>query len=403
MAYEFKLPDLGEGLTEGEIARWLVAEGQEIGEDDPLVEIQTDKTTVEIPSPAAGKVSRILVAEGETVAVGTVLVVIGEADGHAGEAAVASDRHRERRLSGATAAADDWPRAEEPPAPSAVSRGLTPEHGLPGRVRATPLVRRLAQELGVDLETLEGSGPQGRVTEEDVRSAAASPDLALGHAPEGRREPLRGVRKLIAEHMARAHAEVPAVTWVEECDFGAVDLKRLVPLTLKAVAEALQEVPELNARLERDEIIYLDRYDLGVAVQTDQGLVVPVVRDCDSRSVDELADEVARLAESARAHKLKPEELRGSTFTVTSAGKLGGLLTTPIVNHPEVGILSIGRVAERPVVRDGEIVSRPTGTIAVTFDHRVVDGARAAEFGLAVIRRLETGVEPSVPQTPPGS
>jgi len=267
-----------------------------------------------------------------------------------------------------------------------VSSGLAP-----GRVRATPLVRRLAQELGVDLETLAGSGPQGRVTEEDVRSAAASPGLALGHAPEGRREPLRGVRKLIAEHMARAHAEAPAVTWVEECDFGAVDLKRLVPVTLKAVAQALQEVPELNARLEGDEIVYLDRYDLGVAVQTDQGLVVPVVRDCDSRPVDELVDEVARLAESARAHKLKPEELRGSTFTVTSAGKLGGLLTTPIVNHPEVGILSIGRVAERPVVRDGEIVARPTGTIAVTFDHRVVDGARAAEFGLAVIRRLEAG------------
>ena len=366
VAYEFKLPDLGEGLTEGEIARWLVTEGQEIGEDDPLVEIQTDKTTVEIPSPAAGKVARILVAEGETATVGTVLIVIGE------------DR--------AQSAVDEQAPAEEQPAPPAVSSGLAP-----GRVRATPLVRRLAQELGVDLETLAGSGPQGRVTEEDVRSAAASPGLALGHAPEGRREPLRGVRKLIAEHMARAHAEVPAVTWVEECDFGAVDLKRLVPVTLKAVAQALQEVPELNARLEGDEIVYLDRYDLGVAVQTDQGLVVPVVRDCDSRSVDELADEVARLAESARAHKLKPEELRGSTFTVTSAGKLGGLLTTPIVNHPEVGILSIGRVAERPAVRDGEIVARPTGTIAVTFDHRVVDGARAAEFGLAVIRRLEAG------------
>ena len=366
MAYEFKLPDLGEGLTEGEIARWLVAEGQEIGEDDPLVEIQTDKTTVEIPSPAAGKVARILVAEGETVPVGTVLVVIGE--------------------DGATATVHEQAPAEEQPAAPAVSSGLAP-----GRVRATPLVRRLAQELGVDLETLEGSGPQGRVTEEDVRSAAASPGLALGHAPEGRREPLRGVRKLIAEHMARAHAEVPAVTWVEECDFGAVDLKRLVPVTLKAVAQALQEVPELNARLEGDEIVYLDRYDLGVAVQTDQGLVVPVVRDCDSRSVDELADEVARLAESARAHKLKPEELRGSTFTVTSAGKLGGLLTTPIVNYPEVGILSIGRVGVRPVVRGGEIVARPAGTIAVTFDHRVVDGARAAEFGLAVIRRLEAG------------
>jgi pyruvate/2-oxoglutarate dehydrogenase complex dihydrolipoamide acyltransferase (E2) component len=368
VAYEFKLPDLGEGLTEGEIARWLVAEGQEIGEDDPLVEIQTDKTTVEIPSPAAGKVARILVAEGETVAVGTVLVVIGE-DG--------------------AAPGDEQPRAEAPPV---TSPRQAPGHAPAGqRVRATPLVRRLAKELGVDLEALGGSGPQGRVTEEDVRSAAASPSLALGHAPEGRREPLRGVRKLIAEHMARAHAEVPPVTWIEECDFGAVDLKRLVPLTLKAVAEALQEVPELNARLEGDEIVYLDRYDLGVAVQTDQGLVVPVVRDCDSRTVDELADEVARLAEAARDGKLKPEEVRGSTFTVTSAGKLGGLLTTPIVNHPEVGILSIGRVAERPVVRDGEIVARPTGTIAVTFDHRVVDGARAAEFGLAVIRRLEAG------------
>jgi pyruvate/2-oxoglutarate dehydrogenase complex dihydrolipoamide acyltransferase (E2) component len=203
--------------------------------------------------------------------------------------------------------------------------------------------------------------------------------------------------------MARAHAEVPPVTWVEECDFGAVDLKRLVPLTLKAVAEALQEVPELNARLEGDEIVYLARYDLGVAVQTDQGLVVPVVRDCDSRSVDELAAEVARLAEAAHAGKLKPEELRGSTFTVTSAGKLGGLLTTPIVNYPEVGILSIGRIAERPVVRDGAIVARPTGMIAVTFDHRVVDGARAAEFGLAVIRRLQVGMEPDVPQTSSGS
>jgi pyruvate/2-oxoglutarate dehydrogenase complex dihydrolipoamide acyltransferase (E2) component len=202
--------------------------------------------------------------------------------------------------------------------------------------------------------------------------------------------------------MSRAHAEVPPVTWVEECDFGSVDLKRIVPLTLKAVAEALQEIPELNARLEGDEIVYLDRYDFGVAVQTDQGLVVPVVRDCLGRSVDELATDLERLAEAARAGKLKPEELRGSTFTVTSAGKLGGLLTTPIVNHPEVGILSIGRVAERPVVRDGEIVARPVGTIAVTFDHRVVDGARAAEFGLAVIRRIQLGAEPAAsPATPP--
>jgi pyruvate/2-oxoglutarate dehydrogenase complex dihydrolipoamide acyltransferase (E2) component len=347
VAYEFKLPDLGEGLTEGEIARWLVSEGQENGEDDPLVEIQTDKTTVEIPSPAAGTVTSILVEEGKVVPVGTVLVVIG------GDAA---------------------PRvgAEQP----AVSRPAPAAKG-----RATPLVRKIAQELGVDLDSLTGTGPQGRVTEEDVRGAAAP--------VEGRREPLRGVRRVIAEHMARAHREVPAVTWVEECDFSGVDLEVLVPTVLKAVAESLQEFPELNARLERDEIVFLDRYDLGVAVQTDAGLLVPVVRDCDSRSVDELGAEVRHLAENARAGKLAPEELRGSTFTVTSAGKLGGLLQTPIVNHPEVAILSIGRIGDRPVVRDGAVVAARVGYVSVTFDHRVVDGARAAEFGLDVIRRLE--------------
>ncbi|HET7759473.1 MAG TPA: 2-oxo acid dehydrogenase subunit E2, partial [Gaiellaceae bacterium] len=174
-----------------------------------------------------------------------------------------------------------------------------------------------------------------------------------------------------------------------ECDFGEVDLKLIVPTVLKAVAESLKEFPELNARLDGDAIVYLDRYDLGVAVQTDHGLVVPVVRGCDERGVDELADDVARLADAARAGSLKAEELRGSTFTVTSAGKLGGLMTTPLVNHPEVAILSVGRIADRPAVRDGEITIRPVGTIAITFDHRVVDGARAAEFGLAVIRRLE--------------
>jgi pyruvate dehydrogenase E2 component (dihydrolipoamide acetyltransferase) len=208
---------------------------------------------------------------------------------------------------------------------------------------------------------------------------------------EGRREKLRGVRRLIAEHMARAHREVPPVTWVEECDFEEVALDRLVPTVLKACALALREFPELNARLEGDEIVYLDRYDLGVAVQTDQGLVVPVVHGCDVRSIDELAADVARLADAARSGKLAPDDVRGSTFTVTSAGKLAGLFQTPIVNHPEVAILGIGRIAPRPVVRDGEIVVRQVGAIAVTFDHRVVDGARAAAFGLTVIRRLEKG------------
>jgi pyruvate dehydrogenase E2 component (dihydrolipoyllysine-residue acetyltransferase) len=371
MAYEFKLPDLGEGLTEGEVARWLVQEGEEIAEDDPLVEVQTDKATVEIPSPAAGRVSRILVAEGEVVAVGTVLVVIGEDDG----AARAAPAVKTLGL------------AEGPPLPARPSGAA---------VRATPLVRRIAAELGVDLAQVPGTGPQGRVTEEDVRRAATSGGQSLTQearesVAEGRRIPLRGTRRVIAEHMTRAHREVPPVTWVEECDFGAVPVERLVATVLKACAAALEEYPELNARLEGNEIVELDRYDLGVAVQTEQGLVVPVVRGCDTRSVEELDLDVRRLAEAARAGALGPEELRGSTFTVTSAGKLGGLLQTPIVNHPEVAILSVGRIADRPVVREGAVVVRPVGMIAITFDHRVVDGARAAAFGLEVIRRLEEG------------
>ena len=360
MAYEFKLPDLGEGLTEGEIARWLVEVGQEIAEDDPLVEIATDKTTVEIPSPAGGVVSSILVAEGEVVPVGTVLVVIG---------GTASEPPSNSLLQGAQTGITK--RVPEP------SNSL-----LQGKkVQATPLVRRIAGELGVELATVTGTGPGGRITEDDVR-AATTPD-------EGRREKLHGVRRQMFEHLTRAHREIPAVTWVEECDFTHVDVKLLVPLVLKAVAESLKEVPELNARVEDGELVLLDRYDIGVAVQTEQGLVVPVVRGCDTAHLDELDAEVRRLAEAAQAGKLVPEELRGGTFTVTSAGKAAGLFVTPLVNHPEVGILGVHRIEDRAVVRDGEVVVRRMGNVSVTFDHRVVDGRRAADFGLAVIGRLQ--------------
>ena len=244
-------------------------------------------------------------------------------------------------------------------------------------------MRKLAQELGVDLADVTPTGPGGRITETTFAAQVGT---------EGRREPVRGVRRQIVEHLTRAHREVPAVTYVEECDFSNVDLKLLLPTVLRATAESLQEFPELNARLEGDEIVYLDRYDLGIAVQTDAGLVVPVVRSCDSRSVDELRGDIDELAEKAREGKLAPEELRGSTFTVTSAGKLAGLFVTPLVNHPEVGILGVHRIAPRPVVRDGEVVIRPMGNISVTFDHRVVDGARAAQFTLGVIERLSRQV-----------
>jgi pyruvate/2-oxoglutarate dehydrogenase complex dihydrolipoamide acyltransferase (E2) component len=202
---------------------------------------------------------------------------------------------------------------------------------------------------------------------------------------------VRGVRRAIGEQVTRAHHEVPAVTFVEECDFGGIELARLVAHAIPASAAAIAEYPEVNARLVGDEIVIFERVDVGVAVQTDDGLIVPVVRGCERRSVDEIDAEVRRLADGARAGSLSADELRDSTFTVTSAGKLGGLFVTPLVNHPEVAILGLHRVAERPVVRDGEIVIRPVGNVSVSFDHRVVDGVRAAAFCLAVIDRLQSG------------
>jgi pyruvate dehydrogenase E2 component (dihydrolipoamide acetyltransferase) len=366
-AYEFKLPDLGEGLTEGEISRWLVQEGQEIAEDDPLVEIATDKTTVEIPSPAAGVVARILAQEGDIVPVGTVIVVIGNG---------ADLEPSNSLLQGKEGAA---PVGQGPREPR--NRLVQGE-----QVRATPLVRRLAQELGVDLATVAGTGPQGRITEGDVRGGGGA---AGGAAPAERREPIRGIRRQMYEHLTRAHG-IPSVTWVEEADFSGVDLKQLLPRVLKAVAAGLQEFPELNARVDGSDLVLLERYDIGIAVQTDQGLVVPVVRGCDARSLDELDADARRLAAAAQAGTLTPEELRGSTFTVTSAGRSAGLLVTPLINHPEVGILGVHRIEERAVVRDGAVVVRKMGNITVTFDHRVIDGRRAAGFGLAVIALLQS-------------
>lgn len=360
VAYEFKLPDLGEGLTEAEIARWLVAEGDHVDEDQPLVEVQTDKTTVEIPSPRAGTVLKVLVAEGDVAPVGAVLVVIGQ--------------EGEQLL-----------RAVEPQGPVEGTAGpvvsvVPPDAS--AAVRATPAVRQLAKELGIDLLHVRGSGPDGRIVEADVRAATG--------AASGQRIPVRGIRRAIAEQVSRAHRDVPAVTFVDECDFSRVELKRLVPLAIYAAADALGRYPMLNARLERDEIVLLDRVDVGVAVQTDDGLVVPVVRACERLTVDEIDAEVRRLAAGARAGTLGADELRDSTFTITSAGKLGGIFVTPLVNHPEVAILGLHRVVERPVVRDGQVVIRPMGNVSVTFDHRVVDGTVAAAFCLDVIAQLQS-------------
>ena len=361
MAHAFTLPDLGEGLTEGEIARWLVREGDAVVENEPIVEIQTDKATVEVGSPVDGIVLRILARDGEMAEVGSTLALIG-APG-------------EQLLHSVATLPYEKP---EPAEPIVAVVGSEPLEAL--------TLHRLARDLSVDFASITGTGPGGRVTEADVRAAAAP--------LEGRRVPVRGIRRAIVEQVERTHREIPAVTFVEECDFTGLDLDLLVATSLRAAAGALGEFPELNARIDDDEIVLLDRYDLGVAVDTEAGLVVPVVRGCDRLSIAEIDAEIRRLAAGARAGTLQPDELRDSTFTVTSAGKLGGLFVTPLINHPEVAILGLHRIGPRPVVRDGEIVVRQMGNISVTFDHRVIDGARAGAFGADVIRRLEAG--PSV-------
>ncbi len=360
MAHTFTLPDLGEGLTEGEVARWLVSEGDSVRENEPIVEIQTDKATVEVGAPADGVVLRIVAAEGDVVPVGAALAVIG-----------AAGEHLLRPVDVLP------PLPPEPTGPIVAVVG--PDQ------RDTLRLHRLARELGVEYASVTGTGPGGSITEADIRRRAVP--------TEGRRVPVRGIRRAIVEQVERTHREIPAVTFVEECDFTGADLRVLVASALKAAAASLRTFPELNARIEDDEIVLLDRYDLGIAVDTDAGLVVPVVRGVDGLSREQVDAEIHRLAAGARAGTLQPDELRDSTFTVTSAGAFGGLFVTPLINHPEVAILGIHRIGPRPVVREGAVVVREMGNVSVTFDHRVVDGARAGAFCVDLIGRLEQSAE----------
>ena len=383
---DFKLPDLGEGVTEAEVDRWLVEEGDVVGEDDPLVELITDKATAEIPSPYEGVVSRIHVKAGEVVPVGTVLITIGESagDGHGS----------------APPPPPPPPPAETPPAPAAVSPASN------GSVKAMPPVRKLARDLGVDITTVRGSGPGGRILREDVEAAARdSGELKGARGEGGRREPLRGVRRLIAERMSAAHRIVPPVTHVEECDVTELDATRklvndrnpdklrltYIPFIVKAVVAGLKQYPALNASLDEtaSEIVFHDRYDIGIAVETPAGLVVPVVRGADRKRLREIAEDVDRLARGAREGTLRSDDLKGGTFTISSPGPFGGLMATPIVFHPQSAILGVHRAQERPVVRDGQIVIRQMMNLSITFDHRILDGMTAAKFVLDVAKLLE--------------
>lgn len=411
MPREFKLPDLGEGLIEAEVVRVLVSEGDQVREDQVILEVETDKAQVELPSPIAGRVAKVHVKPGQTVKVGAVLITFDGAE-------VEAPRPRPRPEARAVAA---------PPATAPVAQEIGR-----GPVPATPATRRLARELGVDLARVKGTGPGGRITDEDVRAAAkgvaapaapprevlpeveeparplALPTAQLPPLPRFEqwgsveREPIRSVRRRTAEHMSLAWTLIPHVTHFDQADITELEAARrwqamLVPeltltvFLLKAVAVILQAHSRFNASLdhERGELVIKRYYHLGVAVETERGLIVPVIRDVDKKPIPELARELSALVERTRAGKATLEELRGSTFTVTNVGRLGGVGATPIINYPEVAILGVARAHEQPVVRDGQIIPRLILPLCLSFDHRVVDGADTARFVTDLVHLLE--------------
>ncbi len=415
---DFKLPDIGEGVHEGEIVKWLVQVGDSVKADQPMVEVMTDKATVEIPSPVTGTVESLAAKEGETLQVGKTLLVIREG----GAAPKAADKPAPAPKAEAPKAA---PVAAKP-APQAAApapRAQHEEEVIPFNVLATPATRKLARDLEVDLRSVKGSGLQGRVTKIDVQMAAeghqaatmrpshtmtgvesahSSTGTALAKAPavavgSVQRIPLKGLRKKIAEAMTRSKHTAAHFTYVEEVDMTEVSRLRstnkaeaekrgmkltYLPFIMKALVPALKEFPYLNSSLDdaAGEIILKGDYNIGVATDTPAGLIVPVVKNVDRKNLWEIAADIQSLSERARISKSTMDDLKGGTFTVTNAGSIGGVFATPVINHPEVAILGVNAVRKRPVVVDDQIVIRDMMFLSISVDHRVVDGADAARF-----------------------
>ncbi len=431
--YEFALPDLGEGVMEGEVVKWLVSAGQEVKADEPLVQVMTDKATVEIPSSRRARVVSIDAKEGDVVPVGTRLLTLelapGESrpvDSHAAAGPAAQPaRPATLPLASLPPPAAPGPRPDVDGVPARRAAGVaaavvTPLEAGPVRsvreVLATPATRALARELGVDLTQVPGTGPGGRVTREDVErhsrgvvpAAPAAPrEAPLAPAGLEERIPLRGLRRRIAERMVQSAFTSPHVTHVDEVDMTALAALRrkakplaesrglrlsYLPFIMKALVAALREFERFNAHFDAasNELVVKRYFNLGVATATEQGLLVPVVKNVESRTIWQIAGEIDRLAQLTRQGKATMDDLTGSTFSITNYGSVGGLWGTPIINQPEVAILGTGKTQQRPVVRDGEIVVREMMYLALSFDHRVVDGADAARFINALIRYLES-------------
>lgn len=420
MAFEFKLPDIGEGVQEGEIVQWLVKPGDRVEVDQPLIEVMTDKATVVIASPRAGVVREVRGGEGDMVEVHSVIALIDES-GEGAEPPPASDE-----ASTSTPDAANAPKAGAPSTetPTPEARGASRDAD---RVLAAPATRRLARELGVDLGAISGSGPSGRVMASDVRAAASSgpgvsgpsasaptkspapvPPPVGAAAADDQRIPVRGMRRRIWDNMARSTSLAAHFTFVEECD--CTDLVELrsrlndhlsgegpklsfLPFIVKAVVNALRRAPMLNGQIDEGEMAFVQRgeFHLGIAVSSDRGLAVPVLRHADRRSLVDIAAEIKRLADAVRDNALRSEDLGGSTFTITSLGKDGGLFATPVINHPEVAILGVHRLRKVPMfTEDDQLEARSVMNLSLSFDHRWVDGHVGAAFTYDVIRQLET-------------
>lgn len=416
MAFEFKFPDVGEGIQEGHIVKWHVKEGDSVKEDDKLASIETDKAVVEIPSPKAGKILKIYFKEGETIKVGEVLVVIGEKN-------ETVSRKTERISS------DERPRGvavvgelEEAKDDDVVERKIVKvEHREEtiGKISlATPKVRKLAKEKGVDINSMNGSGPNGRITEDDVLHAIAGAKIAIPIPSEVKiehvrkydfygyvdRVPVVGIRKVIADNVTKSMYTSPHVCHMDEADVTdlwdirekekKVALKKKIKLTflpfiLKAVIEGLKQYPYLNAVMDNNEIILKKYYNIGIAVDTDAGLMVPVIKGADQKNILSIAKEIEDMSEKAKERKLDIQDMKGGTFTITNVGSLGGIFATPIINPGESAILALGRIQDAARVVKGKIVVRKILPFSISFDHRVTDGADVARFANVLKEHLE--------------
>ena len=400
MALEFRFPDVGEGIAQGEIVRWLVAQGDEVRADQPLVEVETDKAVVEIPAPRGGTILRLPVAAGETIQVGEILAVIGEADG--AEASVAPQPE-----AASVVGRLDAKTLELPPEPAVVDSGNGATDN--GRILAIPSVRKLARDLGVNLSRVTPSGPRGRIRREDVLQAVPQ-DAAPAQPADTQRDthgaielqPLTALRRTIAKAMVEAVTTAVPITTIDEVDISelldwrargnaAADVHlTLLPFIMKAVVAALQQHPTLNASLADDQqhLILKRYYHLGIATDTPEGLIVPVVKDVDRKSLLALATEVQHLAELANTRRIPLADLRGGTFTISNYGAVGGIFATPMLHLPQVAILGVGRFLQKPVAYEGAVALRTILPLSLTFDHRVLDGAAAQRFLNAVMAYL---------------